>query len=208
MIFNNFSLFWKRDKDFSEKSEKIRQELIWLTKERDKVLEEIREQRRGNIEVFHNTNYIKQDISSLENILIETKKAIEKEQNNFHTFTEKQKIAINKLNKDINDKLQIFEVYNNKKLIDIDSINLKYKEQKQAKNIELQALQDDIDKLKKEKQIFWKWKEQEEERINNLVQYNETTKQNLKEEEKRLKVLKERLQKLKKDLKNNQTNYV
>ena len=43
--------------------------------------------------------------------------------------------------------------------------------------------------LKKEKQIFWKWKEQEEERINNLVQYNETTKQNLKEEEKRLKVL-------------------
>lgn len=142
-----------------EECEKLRLEIVKLYAERDTVLGEIVDQRRGKQVVSVQSETIKSELVTIESILTETNKALEKQSAHFSSLTEKQKDKIQSLNSKIQEKLDIFALQDNKEILDIDSENRKFKKELTIARKELQKAKDDAESLKNERIAFDKEKE-------------------------------------------------
>lgn len=143
-----------------EDLKKKRQELIELIKECDVVKSEIADQRRWKNDVYTQQVSISSELYTLESILQETQKIMERNRENFHKLTDKQREKINEFNEKIAESMEILAEYEGKELIDIDSENRKRKISISKKSKELQEIKDDIQSLKNERIEFEKEKEE------------------------------------------------
>lgn len=85
---------------------------------------------------------------------------MERNRENFHKLTDKQREKINEFNEKIAESMEILAEYEGKELIDIDSENRKRKISISKKSKELQEIKDDIQSLKNERIEFEKEKEE------------------------------------------------
>ena len=91
---------------------------------------------------------------TIESILTETQKALEKQSHHFVNLTEKQKNKIQSLNTSIQERLDELALQEGKELIDIDSENRKIKKELNSARKELQKAKDDAESLKNERLAF------------------------------------------------------
>jgi len=133
---------------FTEQVEWLKKEIIELTHTRDKIYNEIIEQRRWNSEVEVHKTSTQKEVSILEALLKELKIDLQYEQKHFYLNTDKQKELLYKLNKEIVKKVSELEEYNKKELIDIDSKNTMYKELLREKGMELSKIEQSVSEYK------------------------------------------------------------
>jgi len=132
----------------TEQIERLKAEIIELTHDRDKIFNDISEQRRGKTEVHTKKIVIQKEVSILEALFASIKKILKQEQKDFYLNTDKQKDLISKLNKEIVQKEKELEEYNKKELIDIDSKNTMYKELLREKGMELSKIEQSVSEYK------------------------------------------------------------
>lgn len=183
-----------------EECEKLRLDIVKLTGERDRVLGEIDDQRRGKQIVSIQSEAKQSELVTIESILTETHKALEKQSAHFSSLTEKQKDKIQSLNSKIQEKLDIFALQDSKEIIDIDSENRKFKKELTIARKELQKAKDDAESLKNERIAFDKEKDDtrqalDEERAKYLDYMS-----SLEAREKKIALSEKRLEKYKQEL--------
>lgn len=183
-----------------EECERLRLKIVELHLEKDKVLSEIEDQRRGKKTVSVQSESIKTELVTIESILIETQKALDKQSNHFANLTEKQKDKIQSLNTSIQERLNELALQEGKELIDVDSENRKIKKELTIARKELQKVKDDAESLKNERISFNKEKDDiiqalNEERVKylNYMRSLEAREQKIVLSEKRLEELKKEL---------------
>lgn len=142
-----------------EEIEKLRLEIVELHKEKDKVLSEIKDQRWGKQVVSVQSETIKSELSTIEFILIETQKALNKQSHHFAHLTEKQKEKIQSLNTSIQERIDELSLQEGKELIDFDSENRKIKKELNIARKELKKALDDAKSLINERVAFDKEKQ-------------------------------------------------
>lgn len=180
----------------AEQVQTLKAEIVELTHKRDKIYNDISDQRRWKTEVYNETIVIQKDASILEALLISLKDILRKEQKDYFINSDRQHDIMSKLEKEISQKEKELEEYNKKELIDIDWLNEKYKQDLLKKRQEITTLdheykkkQDEIQWMEKHKQDIVKEKEELEEQ-----------KEQIKKKEKKLNLKEKRLNKLEKTL--------
>lgn len=138
--------------------EKLRLEIVWLTKERDSLLLWNTELMRWKSEINNIKESKEKELYTIESILEETKKALDKNSVHFYKITDKQKEKLQELNTAIQERLDELSIQEGKELIDIDSENQKIKKELTKAKKELKAMIDDIQSLKDERIAFEKEK--------------------------------------------------
>ena len=139
--------------------EKLRLEIVWLTHERDNLLLWNTELMRWKSEINSIKESTSKELYTIESILEETQKVMERNKENFYKLTDKQREKIKEFNEKIAEHIAILEEYEWKELIDIDSENKKIKKELSKAKKELKAMLDDAKELKKEREEFEKQKE-------------------------------------------------
>lgn len=139
--------------------EKLRLEIVWLTHERDNLLLWNTELMRWKSEINNIKESTSKELYTIESILEETQKVMERNKENFYKLTDKQREKIKEFNEKIAEYISILEKYEWKELIDIDSENKKIKKELSKAKKELKAMLDDAKELKKEREEFEKQKE-------------------------------------------------
>lgn len=197
MKFTNLD---QKKNHMEEECEKLRLEIVKLYAERDTVLSEIIDQRRGKQVVSVQSEAIKSELVTIESILTDTNKALEQQSAHFSSLTEKQKDKIQSLNSKIQEKLDVFALQDGKEIIDIDSENRKFKKELSLKRKELQEITDLLEENKKLVDTTNKKIEKEQERMKKekaeLLEYRT----NLEEREKLVALSEKRLEKYKEEL--------
>ena len=187
----------------TEQIERLKAEIIELTHDRDKIFNDISEQRRGKTEVHTKKIVIQKEVSILEALFASIKKILKQEQKDFYLNTDKQKDLISKLNKEIVQKEKELEEYNKKELIDIDSKNTMYKELLREKGMELSKIEQSVSEYKlfiAEHDIKVKKTEEKlEKKENELKEFRK----NLKKREKELEMREKRYSEFKEFLASN-----
>ena len=177
---------------FTEQVEWLKKEIIELTHTRDKIYNEIIEQRRWNSEVEVHKTSTQKEVSILEALLKELKIDLKYEQKHFYLNTDKQKELLYKLNKEIVKKVSELEEYNKKELIDIDGKNEWFKIQLREKSIELSDIEEKLVKsqntIEKHNKYIKKTEEKLEKKENELKEFRK----NLKKREKELEMREKR----------------
>lgn len=139
--------------------EKLRLEIVWLTHDRDNLLLWNKELIRGKTETVNLTESKYHELYTIESILEETRKALDKNSIHFYNITDKQKEKLQELNTAIQERLDELAIQEGKELIDIDSENRKIKKELTKAKKELKAMIDDAKSLKDERIAFEKEKE-------------------------------------------------
>ncbi len=139
--------------------EKLRLEIVWLTKERDNLILWNTELMRWKSEINNIKESTSQELYTIESILEETKKALDKNSVHFYKITDKQKEKLQELSTAIQERLDELAIQEGKELIDIDSENQKIKKELTKAKKELKAMIDDANSLKDERIVFNKEKE-------------------------------------------------
>jgi len=170
-----------------------RLEIIQLTKERDIIYEEIAEQRRWKTEVVSQKIKESQNLSNIESILQETKKALDTETHNFAILTDKQKEKLRELWQEIQKRIEELDKYEWKVILDVDSENRRIKKEMTRKRTELKDLEDMLQvKRKEQEEIDTKNLQKEKELIEemqSLLDYRS----NLERREKDIQIKEKRL---------------
>lgn len=176
----------------TEQVESLKAEIIELTHKRDKIFNDISDQRRGKTEVSNEKIVIQKEASILEALLTGLKKIIKKEQKDFYINTDKQKDILWSLSREISKKEKELEEYNKKELIDIDWLNERFKREILEKRQELSNIEEKLVKSQKTIEKHNKYKNETEKKLlkkeNELKEFRE----NLKEREKVLKIKEKR----------------
>lgn len=173
--------------------EKLRLEIVWLTKERDSLLLWNTELMRWKSEINNIKESKEKELYTIESILEETKKALDKNSVHFYKITDKQKEKLQELNTAIQERLDELAIQEGKELIDVDSENRKIKKELTKAKKELQSMLDDAKSLKDERIAFDKEKNDimvalDEER-NRYIDYMN----NLESRERDIEILENRL---------------
>ncbi len=183
-----------------EEIERLRLDIIKLHLEKDKVLSEIEDQRRGKQTVAVESQSIKSELVTIESILTETQKALEKQSHHFANLTEKQKDKIQSLNTSIQERLDELALQEGKELIDVDSENRKIKKELNIARKELQKAKDDAESLKNERVAFEKEKQDTLQAINEERAKYECYMGSLEKREQKIVLSEKRLEKYKAEL--------
>ena len=138
--------------------EKLRLEIVWLTHERDSLILWNTELMRWKTETVNLTESKSQELYTIESIIEETKKTLDKNSIHFHNITEKQRVKLQELSTAIQERLDELSIQEGKELIDIDSENRKIKKELTIARKELQSMLDDAKSLKDERIAFEKEK--------------------------------------------------
>ena len=138
--------------------EKLRIEIVWLTQERDNLILWNKELIRGKTETVNLTESKYHELYTIESILEETRKALDKNSIHFYNITDKQKEKLQELNTAIQERLDELAIQEGKELIDVDSENRKIKKELTKAKKELQSMLDDAKSLKDERIAFEKEK--------------------------------------------------
>ena len=141
-----------------ETIEKLRLEIIKLSIERDSLLSWNAELIRAKTETQNITGAVSQELYTIETIIEETQKTLDKNSVHFHNLTEKQRAKLQELSTAIQDRLDELAIQEGKELIDIDSENRKIKKELTKARKELQSMKDDSESLKNERIAFEKEK--------------------------------------------------
>jgi len=166
-------------KQLEEEIHALHKERAIAIQELDKVKMEIADQRTGKTQVSLEANQLEQKIPTLLDIVRTTEEIITKWNIDFYKLTEQQHETIKQIQNEINTKISELKEYEekSKQIIDIDAINIKFKEQMTEKQIELKAIIDELkftkqenDRIKDENKQFEIYKKQEEIRLNNKSQ--------------------------------------
>ena len=173
--------------------EKLRLEIVWLTHDRDNLLLWNKELIRGKTETVNLTESKYHELYTIESILEETRKALDKNSIHFYNITDKQKEKLQELSIAIQDRLDELAIQEGKEIIDVDSENRKIKKELTKAKKELQAMLDDAKSLKDERIAFDKEKNDimvalDEER-NRYIDYMN----NLESRERDIEILENRL---------------
>jgi len=193
MIINSFE---HQNNNLMERNKKLREEYITLIQTRDRILNDIKDQRQWNTEVYNNKVIVWKELDTLESILSTTTKVVEKQRIDFYKLTDKQKNNILDLSNKINSKLNELKEYDKKEILDIDSINKDYKLTIQKQWKKLNEVKNKIAEIKKEKEEFEKYKKEIEIKLEKEIEDNKITRINLNKEIKKLNLKEKRLKKL------------
>ena len=136
-------------------------------------MEQIRDQRNGNVEVQTNTYNKKAELKSIESILENTAKELEKSRQFFYKLTDNQKEKIALLNQDINKKVEELSEYSKIKLIDKEAENKRIKNLIKEKIKEVEELELKKVSLKKEIDEFEKYRTKESQKLDKQKKYQE-----------------------------------
>ena len=184
-----------------EEIEKLRIELSVLYKERDRVYNQIADQRHWASIVVHEKRRYENEIEWLMMLFNSTKELLNKTTTDFHNISESQAQTIREISWQINAKLSELEEYNQKELIDIDSLNLKYKTSLQALLKDIWEAELRLSQLEKTMDEKNKKHMKESEKLEKQKEYQEKVKQSLAKREQKLKLKEKRLNKLHLELK-------
>ena len=168
-----------RNQYMEEESERVRLELVSLYKERDSVIEQIADQRKGKSIVFVETKDKKTELNGIEDILKETSIQLKKANKDFYKLTDNQKAKINKLTGDINNKLSEIDEYNKIELIDKEKENKKIKSLLNDKRKEVGVLDDKMYDMQHSIAEFEKYKTKESQKLDKQQKYQEDVKKAL-----------------------------
>ena len=182
-----------------EYNERLRKENTELLQEKCRVLEEIREQRRGKTEVYHQEVSIRGNIDTLSWVLEETKRIVEQEKDNFYKLTDKQRQKIYELSSEIQERLSIMEQLESKEIIDIDKINRWSKVKIWKENRKLQDIKDESERLKTEIIGLENTKQKQEKKMTKDRIKFEEEKEQFKKEKRELSLVYNKLNKFCKD---------
>lgn len=170
-----------------------RLEIIQLTKERDIIYEEIAEQRRWKTEVVSQKIKEAENLSTIESILQETKKALDAETHNFAILTDKQKEKLRELWQEIQKRIEELDKYEWKVIIDVDSENRRIKTEMTKKRTELKDLEDSLQAKRKEQEEIDAKNLQKEKELTEEKQSLLDYRSNLERREKDIQIKEKRL---------------
>ena len=187
---------WKRKQILLEEIKRLNLEYAEARNKLDVVLEQIRDQRNGNVEVQTNTYNKKAELKSIESILENTARELEKSRQFFYKLTDNQKEKIALLNQDINKKVEELSEYSKIKLIDKEAENKRIKNLIKEKIKEVEELELKKVSLKKEIDEFEKYRTKESQKLDKQKKYQETVKSALAKRTKDLNRKEKRLNKL------------
>ena len=146
--------------------EKLRLEIVSLTQEKDNLISWNTELIRWKTETVNITESKTQELYTIESIIEETQKTLDKNSIHFHNLTDKQKSKLQELSIAIQDRLDELAIQEGKELIDIDSENRKIKKELTIARKELQTMLDDAKLLRNERIAFEKEKNDIRQAIN------------------------------------------
>lgn len=183
--------------DLNNSIKNLRDEIIFLNKQKDLAKQEIADQRKGRNIVSSELYEMKDKLYNLEITLKNTELELNKQREAFHSLVDKHWQTIEKLNKHINELTKRLENQKSKKLIDIDWENIKYKKEISLKQKEYQLYVDKIEELKQQEEEFKKYVIEKNNEILSQKEKNDIIfSENIKKQ-KDLNILEKRLLKLK-----------
>ena len=192
----------QRKQALHEEIVRMQEELNSLYKERDLVLEEIRDQRQWSNLVYSKKTYYDKCVDWLLRIYDATVELVNKKNVDFYNLTDKQANKITELNEKISTKVKELSEYDKKELINIDAVNKKYKKDYTKKQKELSTLERSIEDRKQEIKEFEEYKNKESNKLERQRNKQEDTKKALMKLKKTLELKEKRLDKYALELKN------
>lgn len=173
--------------------EKLRLDIVDLTKERDNLILWNIELMRWKNEIYSVSIKKNEELYTTESILEETKKTLNETSLHFVNLTENQKEIIKNLDKSIQERIKELSVQEWKELIDFDEENRKIKRKLTEKKQELQIVIEDLQEKEKEKEKIENYIKEQLEFIEKEKQDILSIKNNLEIREKDIRIKEKRL---------------
>lgn len=157
-----------------EEIQALHKERAIAIQELDKVKIQISDQREGKTQVSLERRELEHKIPTLLDILRTTQELLTKWTLDFYKLTDSQQETIKELQKEIDNKVSELHEYEekSKQIIDIDWLNIKYKEELSIKAEELKDIiatleltKKENDRIKQENKEFEIYKKKEEEKL-------------------------------------------